>query len=143
MNAVSYYLAAAVVAAAVFAAAPHRGVAESTAQASPIASPSASADTSPAAATSAPVASPSPSAAATIDTKNFAYAPDSVTIKAGQTVRFTNSDSVAHTVSAADGSFTSGDMPTGSAWSHTFAKPGTYAYYCDYHRYMKGAVVVK
>ncbi len=136
MNAVSYYLAAAVVAAAVFAAAPHRGFAESTVHSSPVASPSVAGDASPAPA-------PTASAAATIDTKNFAYAPDTATIKAGQTVRFVNSDSVAHTVSADDGSFTSGNMPTGSKWSHTFAKHGTYAYLCDYHRYMKGAIVVK
>lgn len=95
-------------------------------------------------ATPAPTASSDASVApATVDTKNFAYLPSEIVVAAGSTVRFTNSDSVAHTVAAVDGSVDSKDMAEGTSWSHVFAKAGTYAYYCAYHRYMKGTVVVK
>jgi plastocyanin len=90
-----------------------------------------------------PSASASASAAAVVDTKNFAYAPATITIHPGQTVTFKNSDTIAHTVTAADKSFDSGNMDQGATWSHIFAKAGTYAYVCAYHSYMTGTVIVK
>ncbi|MBD5635002.1 MAG: hypothetical protein IAI49_11035, partial [Candidatus Eremiobacteraeota bacterium] len=54
-----------------------------------------------------------------------------------------NSDTTAHTVTAADKSFDSGNMTQGASWSHVFAKAGTYTYVCTYHSYMEGTVVVK
>ena len=124
MKAVSYILAASVVATAIFALAPHRGTA--TPVHANVASDAAR-----------------PLAAATVDTKDYAYAPDPVTIRVGDTVLFENSDSVAHTVEAADGSFDSGNMAQGDVWSHTFSKAGTYPYSCAYHRYMRGEIIVK
>jgi plastocyanin len=89
--------------------------------------------------------SPPPAAApaATVDTKNYAYAPDPVTVKPGDTVLFKNSDGVAHTVTASDRSFDSGKVDGGSSWSHVFDKAGTYTYFCVYHTYMRGTIVVK
>ncbi|HEV2138233.1 MAG TPA: cupredoxin domain-containing protein [Nitrososphaerales archaeon] len=58
------------------------------------------------------------------------------------TVVFLNKDSVVHTVTAADGSFDSGDIHPGTFWVHTFSS-GTYAFHCTYHSYMKGTVTVK
>ncbi len=84
-----------------------------------------------------------PIAAATIDTKNFAYAPATITVHPGDTVVFKNSDSTAHTVTASDKSFDSGNMDRGATWSHVFSKAGTYAYLCSYHTYMQGTIVVK
>ena len=84
-----------------------------------------------------------PSTTVSVDTKNYAYAPATVEIAAGTTVVFKNSDAVAHTVTASDKSFDSGDMAQGATWSHVFATAGTYAYVCAYHRYMQGTVVVK
>jgi plastocyanin len=83
------------------------------------------------------------SPAATVDTKNYAYSPDPVTVHAGDTVLFKNSDSVAHTVTASDQSFDSDKMDHGATWSHVFAKAGTYTYFCAYHTYMRGTIVVK
>ncbi len=125
---VTFALAAGLVFAAISAATPHRSVAEPVTASAVIASPSP-----------APTATP----AAIVDTKDFAFAPDPVTIKAGDTVLFKNSDSVAHTVAADDKSYDSGDMPTGSTFAHTFEKPGTYEYYCAYHRYMHAKIIVK
>jgi len=105
------------------------------AQPSPAASPG---PVPPAAAST----SPAPSPAVVVHMTNDTYAPDPVTIHAGDTVRFINDDDVPHTVTADDGSFDSGDMPIGCAWSHTFTKPGTFTYYCVYHTFMDGRITV-
>jgi len=34
-------------------------------------------------------------------------------------------------------------MDNGTTWSHVFAKAGTYKYFCAYHSYMRGTVIVK
>lgn len=95
----------------------------------------------------APSAAPSPAPAAspisTIHIKNFAYVPDHVTINAGQRVRFVQDDETPHTVTAVDKSFDSGNLDQHKTWTHTFDKPGTYAYLCAYHSYMRGTVTVK
>jgi len=89
-----------------------------------------------------PAPSPMPSPVSIIHIKNFAYVPDSVTIPAGSTVKFVEDDEVPHTVTASDGSFDSGNLNQKQTWTHTFAKVGTYAYYCGYHTYMKGKIVI-
>jgi plastocyanin len=93
----------------------------------------------------APSGSPAPAAspAAVVHIKNFAYAPDTVTIRPGQSVRFVEDDETPHTVTATDTSFDSGNLDKGKSWTHAFPKEGTYAYFCAYHTYMKGKVVVK
>jgi plastocyanin len=96
-----------------------------------------------AASSPAPAASPVASPAVVVHMKNFAYAPDSVTIRPGQSVRFVQGDDMPHTVTANDKSFDSGDLDKGKSWTHVFAKEGTYTYTCAYHTFMKGTVVVK
>ena len=66
-----------------------------------------------------------------------------VIIGVNNTVTFTNKDSVTHTVTATDGSFNSGDIPAGQSWTNTFATPGTFSFYCIYHSWMKGTIVVE
>ncbi len=98
----------------------------------------------PAPATTAAAApAPAPSPVSTIHIKNFAYVPDTVTIHPGQTVRFIEDDDTPHTVTAADHSYDSGNLSQKDTWKHTFAKEGTYTYFCTYHPYMKGTVIVK
>jgi plastocyanin len=115
-------------------------VAENTASATDAtASPTASADPG---ASAAPVAK-----TASVNTLHFAYDPSPLTVAVGTKVSFKNSDEVAHTVTSLDGgdkpAFDSGDMAQNATWSHVFTKAGTYAYYCQYHPYMKGTIVVK
>jgi len=80
--------------------------------------------------------------AATVGMKGAQYGPREVSVHVGDTVVFKNDDSMAHTVTAADNSFDSGDIAAGSSWSHTFDKAGTYAYVCTYHNWMHGTVKV-
>lgn len=74
---------------------------------------------------------------------NFTFEPEMTTIARGETVRFVNSDDMVHTIVAVDGSFRSGPLDTGDSFVRTFGKPGTIAYYCGLHSFMKGMIVVK
>jgi plastocyanin len=107
------------------------------------ANPQTSVPTSPPASPAAPASESASATPAAVDAKDFAFAPPTVTIAAGTKVTFVNSDPVAHTVTAADKSFDSGNMDQNATWSHVFDKAGTYAYVCSYHPYMKGTIVVK
>jgi plastocyanin len=66
----------------------------------------------------------------------------SLAVKAGTTVTWTNNDNLTHTVTADDGSFTSGNLNYRDTYSHTFSSAGTYNYHCKYHSNMKANVVV-
>lgn len=74
---------------------------------------------------------------------NFTFGPQTTTVTRGEAVRFVNSDDMVHTIVAADGSFRSGPLDTGDSFVRTFGKPGTIAYYCGLHPFMKGTIVVK
>lgn len=78
----------------------------------------------------------------TVHMKDFAFTPAAVHVRAGETVTFVNDDSEAHTVRAADGSFDSAGMETGQRWTHRFRTPGTYAYFCELHPYMRAVIIV-
>lgn len=93
--------------------------------------------------TASPAPSAAPSPAVVIHIKQFAYQPLTVVINVGQTIEWINDDSVEHSVTANDASFDSGELAQGKTWTKTFAKAGTYAYYCDDHRFMKAEVKVK
>lgn len=74
---------------------------------------------------------------------NFAYNPASVTITKGETVEWINNDDAKHTATANGGTFKSPDLAKGQSFKQTFTTDGTFAYYCAFHRAMKGTVVVK
>lgn len=80
---------------------------------------------------------------ASVSIKNLEFSPATITIKAGQTVTWTNNDDRDHAVVADDGSFKSGNISAGKTYQHTFTKKGTYAYGCTYHPRMRGKVVVQ
>jgi plastocyanin len=73
------------------------------------------------------------------------YSPATITVVLGvnNTVTWTNMDSVPHTITADNGSFSSGNMNPGDTFSYTFTTPGTYTYHCSYHNWMKGTVIVE
>ncbi len=101
--------------------------------------PSAPGPTSgPASATGSPAAA----AGDQVSIDNFAFAPATLTVKAGATVTWTNHDEEPHTVAASDGSFHSPGMGTGATYSHTFGTAGKFDYVCSIHPMMHGTVVV-
>jgi plastocyanin len=73
---------------------------------------------------------------------DFNFTPATITIHAGDTLTWTNNGPTAHTATAQDGSFDTGILTKGQTASHTFSSPGTFAYYCKLHPFMKGTVVV-
>jgi len=77
------------------------------------------------------------------DMKSNAYEPGSLLVKVGDTVTWTNSDTVPHTVTSDDGGpLDSGIIDGGASWSYTFTEPGTYTFFCEVHPNMKGTVTV-
>jgi plastocyanin len=80
---------------------------------------------------------------ASVVMKGIKFNPTEVKVKAGQTVTWTNEDSVGHDVTA--DSFKSGSaggIGGGQSFKHAFAKAGTFTYVCTVHPGMKGTVVV-
>ncbi len=82
-------------------------------------------------------------ASASVTIGKFAFAPATITVKAGQPVTFTNSDPVAHTSTSADDGWDSGEIAPGGTFMTTLQQPGTYTYHCSIHPFMQGTVVVQ
>ena len=81
-------------------------------------------------------------AAAIVSIKNMAYTPGSLSVKAGATVTWTNSDTTIHTVTADDGSFNSGNIAVGATYSKVFSSAGAFSYHCALHPEMTGTLTV-
>lgn len=71
------------------------------------------------------------------------FSRDTVTISAGQAVRWTNRDPVEHTVTFDGPEQGSPVISARGTYVHRFDTPGTYTYHCTPHPYMKGVVIVK
>jgi plastocyanin len=85
-----------------------------------------------------------PASGATVKIDNFSFGPATITIPAGSTVTWTNSDDVPHVVTSDDNKmFKSKALDTDDHFSFTFAKPGTYNYYCAIHPKMTAKIVVQ
>ena len=71
-----------------------------------------------------------------------AFAPTTVGILAGDTVRWSNGSFRAHTVTAEDGSFDSGRVGPKGTFERRFDAVGVISYYCRLHSFMRGEVDV-
>jgi plastocyanin len=79
----------------------------------------------------------------TVAIESFKYAPTPATVKAGTTVRIDNRDSAQHTLTSTDvGEFDSGTVAAKTTVEVKFTKPGSFAYICQFHPFMKGTVTV-
>ncbi len=82
-------------------------------------------------------------AGSTVNIKNYAFSPATITISKGQTVTWTNMDSAPHTVTSTRGIFDSGSIGNGQIFSYTFNTAGTFEYSCTIHPSMQhGKVIV-
>jgi amicyanin len=77
-----------------------------------------------------------------VNIDNFAFAPATLTVKAGTTVTWTNKDEDPHTVVDNGGAFRSQALSNGGTYSFTFPSAGTFDYICSVHPFMHGTVVV-
>lgn len=80
----------------------------------------------------------------TVEIKNSAYAPNPFSANVGDTVRWTNKDNFAHTVTCDAGScaFASTSFYLFESFSTTLIASGTLRYHCNVHAGMNGALFV-
>ena len=79
-----------------------------------------------------------------ISIKGFAFNPQTITIKTGTKVTWTNNDSAPHTVTSDTGGLlNSPTLSPGQSFSFTYTNTGTTNYHCAIHPMMKGSIVVQ
>ena len=83
-----------------------------------------------------------PAANHTVEIVNFAFSPETLEIRAGDTVTFVNKDEVGHTATADDGSFDTGMLEQNAEMTVTFAEAGEFSYYCIPHPNMQAKIIV-
>ena len=88
--------------------------------------------------------------AAKVSMQNIQFSPKDITVKKGETITFTNDESIPHDVhkqSGPGGDFSSGPdggMQQGDTFKLKLDKPGTYEYVCHVHAPgMAGTITVK
>lgn len=71
------------------------------------------------------------------------FMPQTLEVKAGDTVVWRNRDPFPHTATAGAGGPDSPVIAAGASWRFTAVKPGNYSYLCTLHRTMTATLVVK
>jgi plastocyanin len=79
-----------------------------------------------------------------IEIKDFHFTPETLTVKAGQSITWINRDEEPHTVVSVEKQFKkSPPLDTDQTFTITTAAPGTYTYFCSVHPKMTGTIVVE
>lgn len=79
-----------------------------------------------------------------VEIRNFHFVPARVTVPVGAQVTWTNTDEEPHIVVSTGNQFPSSPaLDTGDHYQTTFAKPGTYTYFCSIHPQMVATIIVK
>lgn len=79
----------------------------------------------------------------TVVIEGTSFTPQTLTVRRGDTVVFTNKDPFPHTVTARNGQFDSRLLEADRSWRYTAGKSGTFAYFCTLHQTMTGVLIVK
>lgn len=74
---------------------------------------------------------------------NFAFIPERLVVRAGETVTWLNEDDIPHAIAASNKTFRSRALDTDDKYSFTFTTPGVYEYFCSMHPHMKATIVVE
>ena len=79
-----------------------------------------------------------------IEIKDFAFNPQTITVKSGETVTWINRDEEPHTIVSVGKQFKkSTALDTDQEFTLTVGAPGTYDYFCSVHPKMTGTIVVE
>ena len=79
----------------------------------------------------------------TIEIKDFAFNPQTITVKSGEKVTWTNRDEEPHTIVSVKKQFKkSSALDTDQTFTITAGAPGTYTYFCSVHPKMTGTIIV-
>ena len=82
--------------------------------------------------------------ASAVSIDNFTFTPQTLTVKVGTTVTWTNKDDIPHGIASDNNAFRrSKALDTGDKFAFTFTTPGTYKYFCYVHPHMTGTIVVQ
>jgi plastocyanin len=95
------------------------------------------------AAAGALVSGPAAAASHEVVIEGMAFVPAQLKVKQGDMVVWVNKDMFAHTASAQDRSFDTGEMAPGDRKAFVAAKRGTVPYVCTFHPSMKGMLIVQ
>jgi plastocyanin len=89
------------------------------------------------------LATTSAALAAEVRIKDYKFVPEKITVRAGETVKWTNDEKRAsHSIVFTQERIESERMLGGDSWQRRFERPGTYPYTCEPHPEMKGVVEV-
>jgi len=78
-----------------------------------------------------------------IEIKDFAFNPQTITVKSGEKVTWINRDEEPHTIVSVGKQFKkSTALDTDQEFTITVGAPGTYDYFCSVHPKMTGTIVV-
>ena len=75
--------------------------------------------------------------------ENFAFGPQDINVKTGASVTWSNDDGAAHTVTFKNNSPGAKNLNPGQNFTRKFDKAETLEYFCSYHPFMTGKVVVQ
>ena len=79
-----------------------------------------------------------------IEIKDFAFNPQSITVKSGEKITWINRDEEPHTVVSVGKQFKkSSALDTDQEFTIVAGAPGTYSYFCSVHPKMTGTIVVE
>jgi plastocyanin len=79
-----------------------------------------------------------------IEIKDFAFNPQTLTVKSGEKVTWINRDEEPHTVVSVEKQFKkSTALDTDQEFTITAGAPGTYTYFCSVHPKMTGTIIVE
>ena len=79
-----------------------------------------------------------------IEIKDFAFNPQTLTVKSGEKITWINRDEEPHTVVSVGKQFKkSSALDTDQEFTITAGAPGTYTYFCSVHPKMTGTIVVE
>jgi plastocyanin len=79
-----------------------------------------------------------------IEIKDFAFNPQTITVKSGEKVTWINRDDEPHTIVSVGKQFKkSTALDTDQEFTITVGVPGTYDYFCSVHPKMTGTIVVE
>jgi len=79
---------------------------------------------------------------AKVDIASFKFMPERARVRQGGRVTFVNQDEAPHNAEAEDGSFDTVRQELGEKKAVSLDQPGTYEYFCRFHRFMNGTVEV-
>ena len=79
----------------------------------------------------------------TVTIDGTTFSPESITVKAGDTVVWVNKDPFPHTATSQAGGFDSKEIAAGKSWRFKTTKAGVFPYTCTFHPTMKATVKVE